>query len=364
MSRTAESYRIANFFDWSGGIQDRRKNPLAFPPNALMAGENVELVDGGLKTRGGVSVTSSDSLPAGEVMALSQVRFPSNEVSYLVAQVKDVGVPFSAPDQDTSPPPRFAHYACYDSFRGRVWVFGGVSLSPGAELNDLWYFDCDTGTWTEIIDATGAPTWTASRNDMVYDPVEDRLIVYVGYGHTAGGLEIGCDGWMSYDIDTNTWTELKAEEDPSFVTGTGDYRRRDGRMILRNRTAILYGGWDGEMPLGFMYFDVDTPAALPPDTFEWTVTGGGDGVGYNGGTAMAYNPVGDVLMIAGGPDRKDAWLCDFNTLTQTQIADIPVGEGLDFFGGTLCYCSGKWWAFGAENYGDANTPVASILGLQ
>ncbi len=66
----------------------RRHNPLGFTESALAAGENVDVADGALHTRPGSSIMSSGSLPAGEVLALKNVRFPTNEVSYLVAQVK------------------------------------------------------------------------------------------------------------------------------------------------------------------------------------------------------------------------------------------------------------------------------------
>ena len=78
MSPTSrEPYSLINLFDWSGGIRNRRQNPLAFPQNALVAGENVDLVDGILNTRGGISSTSAGSLPPGEVITLRQVRFPN-----------------------------------------------------------------------------------------------------------------------------------------------------------------------------------------------------------------------------------------------------------------------------------------------
>ncbi len=80
-----EPYSLINLFDWSGGIRNRRENPLAFPQNALIAGENVDLVDGILSTRAGLSATSVGSLPHGEVVGLRQIRFPTNEVSYLLA---------------------------------------------------------------------------------------------------------------------------------------------------------------------------------------------------------------------------------------------------------------------------------------
>jgi len=51
-----EAYRVANLFNWSRGIRDRRLDLLMFPENALTAGENVELAEFGLKTRPGYSV--------------------------------------------------------------------------------------------------------------------------------------------------------------------------------------------------------------------------------------------------------------------------------------------------------------------
>ncbi len=48
-----ELFQVINLFDWTGGIRDNRQNPLAFPHQALMSGENVDLVDMGLKTRCG-----------------------------------------------------------------------------------------------------------------------------------------------------------------------------------------------------------------------------------------------------------------------------------------------------------------------
>lgn len=78
-----------NLFEWTGGIRNKRQNPLLFPENALMDGEDVDLVDGRLRTRRGVSYASSGSLPSGAVQVLAQVRLPTSEASYVLAQVDD-----------------------------------------------------------------------------------------------------------------------------------------------------------------------------------------------------------------------------------------------------------------------------------
>ena len=184
---TTEPYRVINFFDWTGGIQDRRKNPLAFPHNALWGGENVELVDGGLKTRRGISITSAGSLPVGEVMALRQVRFPTNETSYLVVQVAEGPGPTSVevtPGNQTPPwpgsiedVPRVLHAVAYDSQNDYIWVYGGASdAGMATTYNDLWYFDRADSTWHLVDDAIDHPTYTVAGHEMIYDAANHRLV--------------------------------------------------------------------------------------------------------------------------------------------------------------------------------------------
>lgn len=94
MSRSSnEKYQVVNLFNWEGGLRNKRQNPLTFPPNALTAGENVDLVDGGLRTRRGMSFHTGphngfSGVAAPGVVMLRQVRFPTNESSYFLAQTR------------------------------------------------------------------------------------------------------------------------------------------------------------------------------------------------------------------------------------------------------------------------------------
>ena len=93
-----ESYQVINLFDWTGGIRNNRSNPLSYPANCLMWGENVDLVNRGLETRRGYELMgtlpdqsgmSGGTGAACEVRGLAQVRFPSAKKSYLIAQAED-----------------------------------------------------------------------------------------------------------------------------------------------------------------------------------------------------------------------------------------------------------------------------------
>lgn len=136
-SSSQEQYQVINLFDWTGGIRDKRQNPLAFPSNALMSGENVDLVDGGLKTRQGTEYHTGPDNGFGisgsdiEVAYLRQVRFPTNESSYLLAQAVHSG------DNDL--------YASYDQLPvsggsgawNKIYELGsGAGLVRIAPLND------------------------------------------------------------------------------------------------------------------------------------------------------------------------------------------------------------------------------------
>ncbi|MEW6350877.1 MAG: hypothetical protein AB1646_17605 [Thermodesulfobacteriota bacterium] len=103
-----EIYQVVNLFDWTGGIRDNRQNPLAFPHQALMSGENTDLVDMGLKTRRGVAFhTGPDPIIPGasgvHVRFLKQVRFPTYQTSYLLAQAECSGISHLCVSTDSLP---------------------------------------------------------------------------------------------------------------------------------------------------------------------------------------------------------------------------------------------------------------------
>lgn len=111
-----------------------------------------------------------------------------------------------------TPMERVRPSGAWDSSRGRALVFGGRwrngTSGPYTYLNDLWSFDPETRTWTELspLDAPGAPS-PRMNTIMVYDEVGDRVIVFAG-GFTSG-IEFNVDNetW-AFDLSTNSWTEI------------------------------------------------------------------------------------------------------------------------------------------------------------
>lgn len=173
-SRNPEPYRVVNLFDWTGGVRDKRLNPLVYPENALMSGENVDLVNGGLRTRRGCSTALVSSLRAAEV-----------------------GLFASGPVGDDHN--FYGHTAIYDPVRHAMVVFGGVAA--GHYVATLFSYDIDAALWETLTPAGGPPSARAYHS-AVYDPVRHCMWVFGGYN---GSDEL--DDLWKYDLAANTWQQ-------------------------------------------------------------------------------------------------------------------------------------------------------------
>jgi len=100
----------------------------------------------------------------------------------------------------------------WDTSRNRFLVFGGRwrngTSGPYTYLNDVWAFDPETRSWTELsaLDRAGAPV-PRMNTVMVHDEVGDRLLLFAG--GRASGIEfiVDSDTW-AFDLETNTWSRI------------------------------------------------------------------------------------------------------------------------------------------------------------
>lgn len=302
-----EPYKTVNLFDWTAGIRGRSNNPLAFPQNALTAGENIDLTGGGLSSRCGTSVAGSGGLPSGAILALKQVRFPTNESSYLLAQVQyDLG--FQAANDG---PYRRDHTAIWDSAQELMVVFGGQDETT-ATVDTVHTYDPVTDTWTDIT-TSGTPPAARSRHSAIYDPVGQRMIVFGGVDGTASPLG---DLW-SLDLTTWEWTELTDSGSvPSARSNhTAIYRTADASMILCGGATGA-----GAQSARDIY-------SLNLSTYVWTLISytSGDFPGPRNGHVAVYDEVNDRMLImfgvTGEIELSDLWQTAF-TGTWTELADV------------------------------------------
>jgi N-acetylneuraminic acid mutarotase len=110
-------------------------------------------------------------------------------------------------DPEVSPSGRDYFAMTYDAGSDRVILFGGAA-EPIA--GDTWSYDYNTDTWEELQPAE-APA-PREYSAMVYDAGSDRVILFGGENESKANVVN--DIW-AYDFDSNTWTELEPDVSPS-----------------------------------------------------------------------------------------------------------------------------------------------------
>lgn len=85
----------------------------------------------------------------------------------------------------TPPSPRRSSTAILDPIRNRMVVYGGFDAVPGSDqfLGDTWALDLgsDPPTWTELTPA-GTTPHGRDVTSAAYDPIQDRMILFGGWG--------------------------------------------------------------------------------------------------------------------------------------------------------------------------------------
>ena len=94
-------------------------------------------------------------------------------------------------DTPVAPPARGRHTMAFDDNRKLVYLFGG-RYRPAEDMagnytlfGDLWAFDVNTDEWTELMTTGDAPS-ARTNTAMVYDDVNDRLILFGGNVSVSG----------------------------------------------------------------------------------------------------------------------------------------------------------------------------------
>jgi hypothetical protein len=139
------------------------------------------------------------------------------------------------------PTPRNRHAAVLaGGDRQQMLIYGGRFRPPNTAAytlrSDVWAFDLATETWSELPTKSAPPARVNPA--MVWDSVNDRLILFGGNSSTSGSAYISRDDTWVLDLKTGTWTEIATTGKPSsrlFSAALWDATRQ--RMII-------YGGAD------------------------------------------------------------------------------------------------------------------------
>jgi hypothetical protein len=179
----------------------------------------------------------------------------------------------------------------YDSATDRSILFGGWDSQMGFST-DTWVFDYGSMTWTLM--PNKVTPLGRNYHAMVYDPGQDRVLVWGGSFQWTGGSH---DSIWIYDPGSNAWSKQETAGVPSWR----DY------MLAVYDTAdgliYLFGGHDyiGGPMLGDLWtFDLagkewqEVKASFPPSPRAWY--------------AMAFDADDNVILLFGGGRAHYEWV--------------------------------------------------------
>jgi N-acetylneuraminic acid mutarotase len=202
---------------------------------------------------------------------------------------------------ETHPIARYGGIMVYDSYTGKVLLFGGHMVGDAGDLgyeNEVWAYEYESDSW-ERIPATNKPP-ARYWHDLAYDPDGHRIILFGG--SQGGGVELG-DTWI-YSCEAKSWSK---------VASTGSPEPRSQPSMAYDASAkrtVMFGGADLKSPGDFLYYnDVWTLDA----NNQWSRLSTGTPSEPSGSSIPGFQPVTVMagftlaaLMLVGARGRRAA----------------------------------------------------------
>ncbi|MBI1744998.1 MAG: hypothetical protein HYR55_00230 [Acidobacteria bacterium] len=217
------------------------------------------------------------------------------------------------------PRPRIWSHAIYDSANNRVISYGGAIASNFA-VNDTWSLDLTTedGEWTQIRPPTAGPARYGAT--VVYDSANQRMIVF---GGGQGGALYG-DVW-SFGLvpGSEDWTRMRPSGSP-----TPGQRQVTAAYDPENNRMVFYSGFGGER--GFFNIDTWSLDLSTDDGAWIRIQPSGLSPIWRVWHSTTYDTVNKRMIIYGGiafislPEKPDAFNLSVEQPAWVQLA--PTGD--------------------------------------
>jgi Galactose oxidase, central domain len=135
----------------------------------------------------------------------------------------------------TSPAPRYGQSAALDS-QGRLLISHGFTTQ--GRFDDTWAFDPSSATWIELTPTSGTKPIKRCLHSLAYDAASNRLFMFGGCASGFGPCPLN-DLW-AFDLQNRTWTQLSALQSASDVPAA----RSNPSMVLDATTQqlVVMGG--------------------------------------------------------------------------------------------------------------------------
>jgi len=131
--------------------------------------------------------------------------------------------------EGTSPDPRHSQAMAYDRRQKKTLLFSGMVY--GSKPSDTWEWDGATGRWTELSPAGGSPPGRGAHS-LAFDSSTGRIILF---GGDFAGEKHG-DLW-EFDGERGSWTDITASVDNPPARSTASMVYDSARMKI-----VLFGG--------------------------------------------------------------------------------------------------------------------------
>lgn len=243
--------------------------------------------------------------------------------------VFEPGVGWTELDLDVRPPARGRYAASYDPTGRRMVIFGGRWREEDTSgnytlFNDLWSFDFETRTWTEL-DAGGedAPSgryYAASA----WDDEEQAFYVFGG-GTNASPMVITVDmNLWKWTADAG-WEQVAIDAD-----GPGQRTFLGSLHDTRRNRIVLVAGQIGD----YWTQAYNETWALDLDDGSWTELDTGTAFSTRMHPHALYDAEGDRYLVFGGHtdlgDANDLWMFDPESGQYTAVQEGDTFTGVGF----------------------------------
>lgn len=135
-------------------------------------------------------------------------------------------------ESPNAPHKRCSHTAAISNTRKSMYIFGGFGGKTRNYLSDLWSFNFETRTWTEMIAKGDIPSPRSRMKMLEYN---DKLYVFGGWDKVNH-----FDQLYEYDIEKSTWTRVDlGPEDDAFKIGQFS-------MSIHDNILYVFGGYSSK----------------------------------------------------------------------------------------------------------------------
>jgi N-acetylneuraminic acid mutarotase len=144
------------------------------------------------------------------------------------------------------PTARYGGIMVYDSYTGKVLLFGGHMQQDERDLgydNEVWAYEYESDSWEKIPTTNKPPAryW----HDLSYDPEGHRIILFGG--SQGGGNDLG-DTWI-YSCEDSSWSKVTSTENP-------DLRSQPSLAYdASTKMTVMFGGADFKVQGEFLYYN-------------------------------------------------------------------------------------------------------------